>query len=452
MTSKAIRAVGLYVMLASMAACASAPPAPAAPTAPRYPEFPAPVVPAELAVPPALRERHEAAWLRLQAGDLRTAAREFSEVLRAMPGFYPAQAGLGFVRLADRQFEEAATRFRAATTANDDYLPGWSGLAEAELGLGRDAEAIEALERVVELDPSRADAKSRLDLLEFRRLPALIEGARRAREAGRLDEARRQLDEALALSPSSAVILRELALVELNAGNLPGALRRAEEAVAADRSDAQAQATLAQVLEAQGNTSGAAAAWERAVAIDPRPEWRARADALKGREALSVIPPEFRAVPTATTVTRAQVAAYIGIRLEGLVARAPQRSTDLATDIRDHWAARWILPVTRAGLMEIYPNHTFQPSAEVRRGDLARIVAQVLAMIPQRQMDLARWRAARPRFSDLPAGNAFYAPAALAVSAGAMSPRSGDTFAPTEPASGPELVAAIDRIEQIAGR
>jgi hypothetical protein len=89
------------------------------------------------------------------------------------------------------------------------------------------------------------------------------------------------------------------------------------------------------------------------------------------------MPPEYRAIEQATTVTRAQLAALIGVRLEGLVKRAPQRNTAVITDTRGNWAAPWIIPVARAGFMEVYSNHTFQPSATVRRGDLAFAVRPV---------------------------------------------------------------------------
>ena len=54
------------------------------------------------------------------------------------------------------------------------------------------------------------------------------------------------------------------------------------------------------------------------------------------------------------------------------------------TDIRGNWAAPWIQAVTRAGVIEAFPNHTFQPNATVRRGDLAQAVSRVLALIGAR--------------------------------------------------------------------
>jgi hypothetical protein len=124
----------------------------------------------------------------------------------------------------------------------------------------------------------------------------------------------------------------------------------------------------------------------------------------------------------------------------------------VATDVRGHWAASWILPVTQAGIMEIFPNHTFQPDAPVRRGDLARVVQQLLSLTSALRGDEGgRWASARPRFADLPASSLYYRPAALAVSAGVMR-AADDRFRPAEPATGADLLAAMSRIEQILGR
>jgi tetratricopeptide (TPR) repeat protein len=435
----------------SIVACGPKP-APVAPSAPRYPDYPVPVIPPALVVAEPVRARHSEAWRLLQSGDLRGASRAFTDNLRAMPDLYPSETGLGYALLAQKDFDLAAKRFASATSKNANYLPAWVGAAEANLARGADADAIVALEHILALDPQRPATKSRLELLRFKQLPAMIEAGQRARRAERWDEARTTLETALAMSPTSPVILRELALVELGSGALPAAETRARRAVAVDDRDAESHATLAMVLEARGNGRAAADEYDRAVAIDPRPEWRDKATGLRSSAELAVIPPEFRTVPTAATVTRAQVAAYVGIRLERLITRAPARVTEVATDVRNHWASPWILPVTRAGIMEIQPNHMFDPAAQVRRGDLARIVSQLLAIIPQRQMDLVRWRQAKPRFADVPPTHVFYAAAALAVSAGAMNPDAGSRFDPTRPASGPDLVAAIARVEEIAGR
>ncbi len=435
------------VLLVTACATTTRPPVTATP---QYPDYPMPTIPADLAAAPDVRDRLTSGWQRLQANDLRGARADLNAALQRDPGFYPAEAALGFVELAARQPAEASAHFEVAIAGSEDYLPAWLGQSDALLALGRDADATTALERVLALDPARDDVRARLELVRFRAVQALIDEGRTARQVGQTDEARQRFERALALSPSSALILHELADVEMSAGRLGEAERYARQAVDVDPRDAQGQATLGAVLEAREQFAEAADAYARAVALDARPEWTARVTDLRARAELAALPAEFRAVPTATEVTRGQVAAYIGIRLEALIARAPARIADVATDVRTHWASKWILPVTRAGVMSLYANHTFQPDATVPRGDFAGIVAELLSLaFADRPSDLMQWVGEQPHFEDLPTTNIRYPSVALAVAVGAMSPRAGDRFDLAAPLSGPELESAIGRIETL---
>jgi hypothetical protein len=168
---------------------------------------------------------------------------------------------------------------------------------------------------------------------------------------------------------------------------------------------------------------------------------------------MAALPPEFGSIADAPSVTRAQAAALVGTRLSELVQAAPLRVTDVATDVRTHWAASWILPVTRAGIMPVFPTHPFQPNAVLSRGDLAALSVELLRMAAaNRPADVAAWQAARPEFVDVPANNLRYPAAAFAVTAGAMTVSSDNRFAPTAPASGPDLEAVVRRIEALTNR
>ena len=123
----------------------------------------------------------------------------------------------------------------------------------------------------------------------------------------------------------------------------------------------------------------------------------------------------------------------------------------MITDTRGNWAARWIIPVTRAGFMEVYANYTFQPSATVRRGDLASAVSQILSLIAAENPKLgATWRNTRRRFSDIPTGHLRYRAAAMAVEAGIMQPLENQTFQLSRPVTGAEAVAVVDRLADLA--
>ncbi|MEO8482915.1 MAG: tetratricopeptide repeat protein [Acidobacteriota bacterium] len=415
--------------------------------------YPMPDIPPGVSVTPDVRTKHTEAWRRFQSGDIRGSSSTFTDILKRSPGFYPAETAMGFVQLAGRQYKNASARFATATAANDRYVPAWIGQADALLGLNRDADAIVAMEKVLALDPRREVVRTRLDLVRFRLTQSLLEGGRKARAAGRFDDALQQLQQALRLSPDSTMILHDLTLTEVAAKRLEEAETHARRTTDLEPREADGHALLGSVLEARGKYREAAAAYARAANLDPRPEWRSRSADLREKAERAALPATFAQLPTAPSVTRAEVAAFIGIRLDALIDAAPRRMTDIATDIRTHWAAPWILPVTRAGVMSIYPNHTFQPAATVRRGDLATMVAALLRLASAgRPAELARWQAARPRFTDLSAGHVSYPAVALAVGSGAMSADSSGRFDPNRLATGADLDTAVRRVGQLAPR
>lgn len=439
------------LLAVAVTACVSTPKTPGGSAASKYPEFPVLEVPAALNATPVQRDGLALGWQRLQAGDLRGANREFGRLLQGSPAFYPAEAGLGFAALADRKYPPAVTHFTAVVARNEKYLPAWQGLADAYLGLEQFDPALTALQRIVELDPSRESERNRMEMLRLRQMQSMIDNARRVRQAGRLDEADSLLTRALAAFPASTTILRELASVELQVGQLDDAEAHAQRVVLLDPKDAAGLGLLGDVLDARGRWRDAAAAYARAAAIDP--SWKTKAEASKARAEKEGIPAEIRDVSGATSITRAQLAALIGTRLDRLLADAPKKGPQVATDIRGHWAAEWVVPVMQAGVMEVFANSTFQPSGVVRRVDLARAVSELVALAMRaRPAELGAWRAARPAFADLASGNAFYAPAALAVTAGAMASDPSGRFEPTRSATGADVLAALARVQQLAVR
>jgi hypothetical protein len=164
------------------------------------------------------------------------------------------------------------------------------------------------------------------------------------------------------------------------------------------------------------------------------------------------MPEEYKTIETSPTVTRAQLAALIGVRLDDLLKRAPRSTSILITDTRGSWAAPWILSTARAGLMEVYPNHTFQPNAVVRRGDLAQAAFKALALIATNNPKLAAsLRTARGHFPDVPPGHLSYPAASAVVEAGVMTATADGSFQLSRPATGQEAVSAVGKLVELSG-
>ena len=444
------RRVSVVVLfLVALAGCAPREPVVTAPVAPRFPEFVFPAPPNALS--PQLLADHQAAWNLLQSGDARNAERRFGAILKREPAFYPAHAGFGYAALSRKEYEAALRHFDRALAVDEAYAPALAGKGQTYLAMNQRQQALAAFDAALAADPGLSAIRSAADVLRFQGLQGGVAAARKAAEAGRLAEARAAYTSAIQASPQSPFLYRELAIVEQRDGQLQAALQHIQQAIELEANDPRNFIVQADVLEAMGQFEQAANALTSAAALEPSDVLNNRIDALRAKATFATMPPEFRSIESAEAITRAQLAALIGTRLDGLVKRAPRRSTAVITDTRGNWAAQWIIPVARAGFMEVYPNHTFQPAATVRRGDLALSVTQILSVIAAENPRLApSWRNARRKFTDLSPGHQRYRAAAIAVEAGVMQTLENETFQVSRPVSGPEAVSAIDRLAGVA--
>jgi tetratricopeptide (TPR) repeat protein len=448
---RSLLVAGCITLVAFSGACAPKT-APPPTTGPRFPSYIFPPVPQALEGSDAAAA-HRVGWDALQAGDLRQAERRFGSALKNTPGFYPAEAGLGYVALARRDPRAAVDHFSRALAGEPAYVPALVGRGDALLAAGRSEEAIASFEAAVSADASLDEIRDRIDALRFKAVEDKIAAARREAEGGHLDAARDRYKDVISASPESAFLYRELAIVEQRAGRLDQAVEAARRAAELDKGDARPLIIIGEVHEARSEFELAARAYEQAAAVEPSADLTTRIERLRDREALAKLPASYQAIGTAETVTRGDVAALIGVRLDQLVAKAGRPSAVVMTDTRRHWAAPWILAVARAGIMSVYPNHTFQPGATVNRGDFAETLARALEVVSTRDPKSAkRWREAQPQFADLAPGHPSYPAAALAVTAEALKPLEGQTFQVSRPVTGAEASAAIERLRALWNR
>jgi tetratricopeptide (TPR) repeat protein len=407
-------------------------------------------------VPPALKGRPGAelidiGWRYLQSDDTSNADRTFTQALKRNAALYPARAGQGYVALAKREFSRALSDFDAALKAGPSYVPALVGRGQALLALGRDQEALPAFEAALAADSTLTDVRRRVDVLRFRGIQDTIQAARDAVRKGHEADARAAYARAIAASPESAFLYRELGLLDRKTAHPEQALQEFNRAVDLDPTDAGSYAQIAELLDERGDFAGAEAAYRKAADLEPGPELSARLASSTKRAREARLPPEFKGALTSPQLTRGQLAALIGVRLDDLLREAPDRQV-VITDTRSHWAAEWIAPVARAGVMDPFENHTFQPEARVRRGDLATAVSRVLALVAMRDPELRTRLSQRPAIADVTPRHAQYTAVAAAVSSGVMPLLGGDRFQVAQGVTGAEAVDAIERIRALAAR
>jgi tetratricopeptide (TPR) repeat protein len=435
---------------ALLAGCAARTVPPALPAMLPYPEFMYPGLPSTYANVEAAAGI-DRGWRYLQNNDFGNAEREFAAAAARTPGLYPAQAGSGYVALARKDHDRALSEFDAALRAAPAYVPALVGRGQTLLALERDADALAAFEAALAADASLVDVRRRVDVLRFRGLQAVIEAARSAATAGRLAEASEAYQRALQASPDSAFLHRELGVIERRQGNLEAALDRFRRAVELDSADAISLVQTGELLEARGDFEGAETAYRRASEIEPTADLAARMAAVVERARDARLPPEFQSIPQAPDITRGQLAALIGVRLEAVIEAARPREV-VMTDTQRHWAAAWIGAVARAGVMDPYANHTFQPDQRITRGDLAAAVSAVVRLLAASgRPELQGLQAsARPEIADMAPDHLSYPAVADAVVSGVMPLVDGGQFEVGRPVSGAEAVEVVGRLRMLA--
>ena len=445
-----MRRLGVFVWLFVAAACAVKPIVAPTVSSPKFPDFIAPVVPSSLASSAAVGF-FQRGWLSLQAGDLKDAEWELAAALRIAPAFYPAEIGLGYLELARNDARAALAHFDRVLDKPQRDLSVLVGRGQALVILDRDGDALDSFAAALAVDPAAGDVARRVEVLRFRGQQKVLTLAREAAEAGRVEEAVSLYKRAIAGSPDSAFLYRELAAAEVRAGDPASVLEHLGRAVALDPGDARSQAQIGEILEAQNDFTGAMNAYTQALASEPTSDLEAKRERLRARIELSRLPSEYQAIDGASQMTRAELAALVGVRLGALLQTSGRRDAALMTDIRNNWAVTWIVMVAGAGIMEPFANYAFQPRTIVRRIDLAEVVSRLLDRLAEAAPAQPHpWQSVRIRFADLAEDHLAYPAASAAVASGVLTKGSDDSFQPLRPVSGREAVGAIDRIDAMA--
>ncbi len=316
-----------------------------------------------------------AAWTGVLAGDTAAAARRYEKLLKRRPALTPAQTGLAYARLRSGQAEAAGAIFAAVLEREPEYVSALVGAGSAAFRQGDLAAALGLYRRAQAVAPADALVRKRLAALKMQATERSIGLAQDAAARGDAGAAERQYEAALDVAPEVAPV--RLALAELMAarGDWQGAVALLEADPSGDR---QVSLRRAAILLEEQEFARAEEVYRGLLARDPG-DGAARAGEKSAREALELasMPAEYRAIPGAPRLTRADLAALVAVRVHALRRVAPGEPT-VALDIGGSWAREHVARLLELGIMDVYPNHTFQPGATVRRADVARVVERTL--------------------------------------------------------------------------
>jgi tetratricopeptide (TPR) repeat protein len=387
------------------------------------------------------RERIDKAWRSLVAGDTERAEKDLQKLLKREPGLVPAVTALAWVRLAMGRIGEAGRGFEDALRRKEDYVPAVAGAAAAAQRAGDTEGALRLYQRAQSLAPDEPLVRRRVAEMRLQVTEKRVAEARAALQAGDAEQAVARYRAALEAAPEVAGLRLELAELLAGRGEKAAAIEVLEGDPTGDR---QVLLRLGDLLVGLKEHGRALEAYRRVLARDPRDEEALRRS-QEVRQAMELLemPEEYRAIASAQRLSRADLAALLSVKVTAL-SRARAGAPKVAIDISGSWAREHIIRALSLDLLDVYPNHTFQPAATVRRGELARAVARVL--------DVLKWPPLpTPALADMTAGNLYYAAVGRVVAAGLMDLTPNGAFEAWRPVSGQEAVDVIEGLIRLVG-
>jgi tetratricopeptide (TPR) repeat protein len=395
-------------------------------------------------LPESARKTFARGWESLKAGRLESAATDIESVARRYESHPEVATAAAFLDLRLGKPSEAERRFQAALRAEPDLGPARGGYFLVAVQSGNEELAFERLLELEESFPQhdlvdRYEARLRVNVAESR-----LASARERMRERKYDEAAAQYLRALEVAPQAGSLYQEAAEAELEAGYPDRAAVHARRAAELEPTNAEAHRLLGEALYRNEDLAGAALALQSASSLRPDDgELRSRLEAIERELRDSTLPDEYAGIRDASRLTREQLAALLYLELRESFDATPPTERVIAMDVSESWASDYILRTVAAGVLEVYANHTFQPTAFVNRLDLARALARALENLAPDAYDRVRSSSGSQEFTDLTRESPAFDAAALSVSLGLLAPGEGGAFEPRRIVTGLEAASAV---------
>jgi len=368
-------------------------------------------------IPPKLQKDYNKLWLRFVTGKADTQlAKDLDNLIKKQKDFDPALTLEGYLELYRGNDAAASQKFQQALTANSRNSIALYYLAELAYTHRDYVHANTFYSMLLAMDGKRTDIAPKREKAMLLATEDLLRSAARAEGENRLSEAEEFYKQALAMAPKEPVVHMRLADLLARENKLDEA---AAERKAADDLAPRRRATAS----ARGNAE------PKADDLEDLGRWGSEIGML-------------REIRNTQYVTREQVAAII-VRYFPQISERRQ-NPQIVTDIDSSWARAEIRTVIAAGLLDVLPNHTFEPAASVTRGEFAATLGRLV-----RVLSLSPPKALPDSTPDVAPTNPVYADVQLVLGYALMSLRDSGEFDVSENVSGGEAVRSADRLLQL---
>jgi tetratricopeptide (TPR) repeat protein len=384
-----------------------------------------------------------------QKGDQQKARQKFKNVLRKNPDHYGAYLAIGYTYIAENDLDHAERYIRSSLDKNPDYIQGHYALAFVLEQKVQYEEALMEWEQIKRLNPEYPGIDQAEKILRLKATEKLITQAREA-STSNPDEAIQAYEKAQQIAPEVTQIPLEIATIQLRKGRCQDALNNLEKSGETLPDDPEIQFAYGECLSESQDYEKALAAYEKAQQLKPDPNTEERIADTRKIMAFHAMPEEYQNIAQTPEINRAQLAALIFTNLKFLEKYGTSNSV-IIVDVFDHWAKNYIQKAVDTGMMEVFPNRTFQPSRMISKIELARVAARILEILEANEgKKIPITQSNDLIVEDVPNGNIYHAMVMKTLQAGVLSVDTDGRFHLNRPVSGAEAQSVVNRLQVLS--
>jgi Tfp pilus assembly protein PilF len=378
----------------------------------------------------------EEAWKNLRQGRADKALKILSRLSIESPAYY---VGLGYAYFLLNEYLASEESFKAALNFYPDMILIHLGLAQLYQKTGQENSAFAEYREVIKRVPEHIWAKEEYGALKIKKTKeALTEGKNFLAE-GNTERSKEAFLKALYYSPNSTEAHLSLAEIYKTENKLHNALVHLEVASTSDSDNPKVLKDYAETLFQAEHYSKSLDIYEKLYELQPKnKEIQSRIETLKNRLGIFEMPSQYHNIPYKEAISREEIAALLTGKFKGVL-NETKAQPPIIIDISTSWASKFILKMTTLGILEVFPNHTFQPKKIITRAEITEILLRLINLLKQRGYKLIQQLPLEKiQISDVSPDNYYHNPITQILSYQIMDLSTEKAFNPDKPVSGQE--------------
>jgi Tfp pilus assembly protein PilF len=382
------------------------------------------------------------AWKNLRQDKGLKAQKILSRLSAESPAYH---VGLGYAFFLLGDFQASEENFKAAL----NYYPGMVlahlGLAQLYQNTGRENSAFAEYREVLKKNPEHSWAKREYEALKIKKTEEALDEGLDFLARGNQERSKEAFLRSLYYSPDSAKAHLALAGIYKAEDQLQNALVHLKAASTNETKNPEILKDYAETLLLTEQYARSLEIYEQLLEMQPdNQDVQSRIENLKNRLGIFELPSQYHNIMHKEVTSREEMAALLAVKFKGIIDEAKAKPP-IIIDISTSWASKFILTTTSLGILEIYPNHTFQPQKIITRAEMTEILLRLINLLKKKGYSLIQqFPPEIIQISDVSPDNYYYNPIAQIISYQIMDLDAERAFRPEQPVSGQEAIKTLD--------